>query len=249
MSGLDYSVHLGPAAVTVPPANPLLASLPPDAMQRLSPHLRSVRLKPKQVLHKQGEKIQEVYFPTGGACSIIELMQDGQAAEIATIGDEGVLGGSVYFGQDESFTQSVVQVPGQHTDVMRAETFNAEMSRKGALFSRIVRYHQALLTQVMQTTVCNGLHSAEQRCCRWLLMTHDRIRRDEFPLTHETLAMMLGVRRPTITLIAAALQRSGLIHYRRGWMRILDRAGLELASWECYDTINDRVRRMMRESR
>jgi CRP-like cAMP-binding protein len=246
MSGLAYSTP----AVAAPPAstaaNQLLASLPTDDLQRLRPLLRGVRLKPKQILHKQGDQIREVYFPAGGACSIIELMQDGQAAEIATVGDEGVLGSSVYFGQVESFTQSVVQVPGPWADVLSTEAFNAEMARKGALFHRIVNYHQALMTQIMQTTVCNGLHSAEQRCCRWLLMMHDRIRHDEFPLTHETLAMMLGVRRPTITLIAASLQRAGLIHYRRGCMRILHRAGLELASCECYQTITDRVRRVMR---
>jgi CRP-like cAMP-binding protein len=245
MSGLTYS----DSAVIAPPAsatNQLLSSLPADDLQRIRPHLRSVRLRPKQILHKQGDRIREVYFPTGGVCSIIELMQDGQAAEIATVGDEGLLGGSVYFGQDESFTQSVVQVPGQSADVLTAEAFNAEMARKGALFTRTVKYHQALMTQVMQTTVCNGLHSAEQRCCRWLLMTHDRVRRDEFPLTHETLAMMLGVRRPTITLIAASLQRAGLIHYRRGSMKILHRGGLELASCECYRTITDRVGRLMR---
>ncbi len=247
MSGLAYSSTTAVPAPTSAPANRLLASLPADDLQRLRPHLRSVRLKPKQILHKQGDKIREVYFPTGGACSIIELMQDGQAAEIATVGDEGLLGGAVYFGQEESFTQSVVQVPGQWADVMTAEAFNAEMARKGALFIRIIRYHQALMTQVMQTTVCNGLHSAEQRCCRWLLMTHDRVKRDEFALTHETLAMMLGVRRPTITLIAAALQRAGLIHYRRGCMKILNRAGLERASCECYQTINDRVKRLMKE--
>jgi CRP-like cAMP-binding protein len=247
MSGLSYST---PAIGAPPPqaaTNQLLASLPNDDLQRLRPHLRTVRLRAKQSLHKQGEPIREVYFPTGGACSIIELMQDGQAAEIATVGSEGLLGGSVYFGQEESFTQSVVQVPGQWADVLTTEAFNAEMARKGALFIRTITYHQALMTQVMQTTVCNGLHSAEQRCCRWLLMSHDRIQRDEFPLTHETLAMMLGVRRPTITLIAAALQRAGLIRYRRGSMKILNRTGLELASCECYQTITDRVRRLMHE--
>jgi CRP-like cAMP-binding protein len=245
MSGLAYSTP----AVGTPPATPavnkLLASLPADDLQRLRPHLRTIRLRPKQVLHKQGEKIRDVYFPTGGACSIIELMQDGQAAEIATVGDEGMLGGSVYFGQEESFTQSVVQVPGQLADVLSTEVFNAEMSTKGALFVRAMRYQQALMTQIMQTTVCNGLHSAEQRCCRWLLMMHDRVKRDEFPLTHETLAMMLGVRRPTITLIAAALQRAGFIHYRRGYMKILSRTQLAAASCECYQTITDRVRRLM----
>ena len=244
MSGLAYSRPVVAAPATSS-TNQLLASLPADDLERLRPHLRSVRLRPKQVLHKQGDRIRDVYFLTGGVCSIIELMQDGQAAEIATVGDEGLLGGSVYFGQDESFTQSVVQVPGQWADVMTTEAFNAEMARKGALFSRILKYHQALMTQVMQTSVCNGLHSAEQRCCRWLLMTHDRIKRDEFPLTHETLAMMLGVRRPTITLIAASLQRAGMIHYRRGSMKVLSRAGLELAACECYQTITDRVTRLM----
>jgi CRP-like cAMP-binding protein len=115
------------------------------------------------------------------------------------------------------------------------------------LFLRIVSYHQVLLTQIMQTTVCNGLHSAEQRCCRWLLMMHDRIKRDAFPVTHETLAMLLGVRRPTITLIAASLQRAGLIHYHRGCMEIRHRGGLELAACECYQTISDRVRRLMHD--
>jgi CRP-like cAMP-binding protein len=187
-----------------------------------------------------------VYFPTGGACSIIELLQDGQAAEIATVGHEGVLGSFVHFGQEESFTQTVVQVPGQWAEVLPSDAFNAEMARKGLLFHHVVRYHQALLTQVMQMAVCNGLHSAEQRCCRWLLTTHDRLNRDDFPLTHETLAMMLGVRRPTITLIAAALQKAGLIHYRRGCMKILNRRQLELASCECYETVKERVRRIMR---
>jgi CRP-like cAMP-binding protein len=243
MSGLAY-----PPSTAAPGAlycNQLLASLPGEDLKRLRPRLRNVRLKARQVLHKQGEKIREVYFLAGGACSIIELMQDGQAAEIATVGDEGLIGGLVFFGQDESFTQAVVQVPAPSADVLSVEDFKAEMARKGALFTRTVRYHQALMTQVMQTTVCNGLHSAEQRCCRWLLMTQDRVKLDEFPLTHETLAMMLGVRRPTITLIAAGLQREGVLQYRRGNMRILNRLALEKVSCECYRTINERVGRVM----
>ena len=150
MSGLAYSTPVAGTAPATPAVNKLLASLPPDDLQRLRPHLRSVRLRPKQVLHKQGDRIRDVYFPTGGACSIIELMQDGQAAEIATVGDEGMLGGSVYFGQEESFTQSVVQVPGQMADVLSTEVFNDEMSRKGALFVRAMKYQQALMTQIMQ---------------------------------------------------------------------------------------------------
>ncbi len=244
MSSLDTTSTMALAA-PVTATNGVLASLPADDLRRLRPQLRSVRLRARQVLHKQGEKIRDVYFPAGGACSIVELLQDGQTAEVATVGREGLLGWSVYFGQEESFTQSVVQVPGQRADVLTADAFNLEMSRNGAFFAHVVRYHHALLTQVMQTTVCNGLHSAEQRCCRWLLMTHDRVKADEFPLTHETLATMLGVRRPTITLIAASLQRAGLIHYRRGWMTILNRRQLERASCECYDTIVERTRRIM----
>ncbi len=243
MSGLAY-----PPPTPAPPGlsgNKLLASLPGDDLKRLRPRLRSVRLKARQVLHKQGDKVRDVYFLAGGAVSIIELMQDGQAAEIATVGDEGLIGGLVFFGQEESFTQSVVQVPSHSADIMAVEDFKEEMAKKGPFFLRTVRYHQALMTQVMQTTVCNGLHSAEQRCCRWLLMTHDRVRLDEFPLTHETLAMMLGVRRPTITLIAAGLQRAGVLQYRRGNMKILNRAALERASCECYRTINERVGRLM----
>jgi hypothetical protein len=139
MSGLAYSTPVIGAPPPQAATNQLLASLPNDDLQRLRPHLRTVRLRAKQVLHKQGDRIREVYFPTGGAYSIIELMQDGQAAEIATVGAEGLLGGSVYFGQEESFTQSVVQVPGQWADVLTTEAFNAEMARKGALFIRTIQ--------------------------------------------------------------------------------------------------------------
>jgi CRP-like cAMP-binding protein len=121
------------------------------------------------------------------------------------------------------------------------------MNRRGAFYNRIIRYSQAFSTQIMQTTVCNGLHSVEQRCCRWLLMTHDRVRKNEFDLTHEFLAVMLGVRRPTVTLIAAALQMKGFIHYRRGSMTITDRAGLEKTSCECYEVVKGNFARLLPE--
>jgi CRP-like cAMP-binding protein len=128
---------------------------------------------------------------------------------------------------------------------MSAELFNAEMEKRGAFYNHLVRYNQALMSQIMQTTVCNGLHSAEQRCCRWLLMSHDRAGADEFPLTHEFLATMLGVRRPTVTIVANQLQQAGLIQYRRGSVRITDRTKLEAASCECYATVREQMRRLM----
>ncbi|RPI56783.1 MAG: Crp/Fnr family transcriptional regulator [Acidobacteria bacterium] len=229
--------------------NKLLASLPLEDYQRIAPHLRSVPMKLKQVLHKQDEPIQDVYFPSGGACSLVKTLRDGQAAEVATIGAEGAVGASVFFGQRIAECDVLVQVAGPVADAMKADMFNSEMERRGAFFNRVIRYNQALMSQIMQTTACNGLHSAEQRCCRWLLMTHDRAGCDEFTLTHEFLATMLGVRRPTVTIVAATLQARGLIQYRRGSVAIADRAGLESASCECYQTVKATWDRLLPELR
>lgn len=231
----------------VPSQNRLLRTLPSDEYARISPQLHAVSMKAKEVFHKQGEPIREVYFPGGGACSLTKVMQDGNVAEIATVGNEGMLGASVFFGDDLSTGEALVQVADGGAHTMRTEAFILEMSRHGAFYNRIIRYSQAFTTQIMQTTVCNGLHSAEERCCRWLLMTHDRVRKNEFELTHEFLAVMLGVRRPTITIIAANLQLAGLIHYRRGFMTIVDRPGLEKASCECYETVKANFARLLPE--
>jgi CRP-like cAMP-binding protein len=225
----------------------LLQSLPAEEYARIAPQLHAVSMKAKEVFHKQGEEIRQVYFPGGGACSLIKVMQDGTVAEIATIGNEGMIGVGVFFGDDLSTGEALVQVPDGEAHTMSVEAFIHEMNRRGAFYNRIIRYSQAFATQIMQTTVCNGLHSAEQRCCRWLLMTHDRVRRDEFELTHEFLATMLGVRRPTVSIIALDLQLRGLIHYRRGFMTIVDRAGLEKASCECYETVRENFARLMPE--
>jgi len=222
---------------SAPPFNKLLASLPADDYQRILPHIKTVPLRFKQVLHKQGERIQDIYFPGGGACSMTKVMENGEAAEIATIGNEGLVGASVFFGDDQSIGETLIQVPDGSGYVMALEPFMAEMERRGAFYNRVIRYYQALMTQVMQTTVCNGLHSAEQRCCRWLLMTHDRVGGDELKLTHEFLAIMLGVRRQTVTVVAGTLQRAGFIKYTHGHVTILDRKALEAASCECYAVI------------
>jgi CRP-like cAMP-binding protein len=225
--------------------NKLLASLPVEDYQRIAPSLSTVPMKLKQVVHRQDEPIEYVYFPGGGAFSLVRTLQDGQVAEVATVGAEGAVGAGVFFGQRVADCDVLVQLTGPGAQAMTTERFNAEMERRGALYNCVVRYNQALTTQIMQSTACNGLHSAEQRCCRWLLMTHDRAGADEFRLTHEFLATMLGVRRPTVTLVANALQNAGLIQYRRGSVKIVDRARLEAASCECYATVRNQMRRLL----
>jgi CRP-like cAMP-binding protein len=225
--------------------NRLLASLPVEEYQRIVPRMRSVPLTPRQVVQKQDERIHDVYFPNGGAVSLVKTLHDGQVAEVATVGAEGAVGTSVFFGQEFADCDVIVQLSGPGALAMSADAFTAEMDNRGAFFNHVVRYNQALMSQIMQTTVCNGLHSAEQRCCRWLLMTSDRAASDEFKITHELLATMLGVRRPTVTLVAASLQKAGLIDYRRGTVKIVDREKLEAASCECYRTVKEQMRRLL----
>ena len=247
ITGLDTEETATSPVVTAAPTNRLLQPLPAEEYARIIPELRAVAMKAKQVFHKQGERIRDVYFPGGGACSLTKVMQDGSVAEIATIGNEGMVGAGVFFGDHIAAGEALVQVPDGVAHTMSVDAFVAEMNHRGAFYNRIIRYYQAFTTHVMQTTACNGLHSVEKRCCRWLLMTHDRVRTDEFQLTHEFLAVMLGVRRPTVTLIAARLQREGLIQYRRGFVRIVNRPGLEKASCECYETVKNNFARLMPE--
>jgi CRP-like cAMP-binding protein len=242
------ATFLGGHVFTHPPnhnGNKLLASLPLDEYQRIVPHLRSVPMKIKQLVHKQDQPIDDVVFPNGGILSLVKTLQDGQVAEVASVGAEGAVGASVFFGQQLADCNVIVQLAGPGAHAMSADVFKAEMEKRGSFFNHVVRYNQALMSQIMQTTACNGLHSAEQRCCRWLLMTSDRAGSDEFPMTHELLATMLGVRRPTVTLVAANLQQAGLIQYRRGSVKILDRQKLENASCECYRTVKDQMRRLL----
>jgi CRP-like cAMP-binding protein len=214
--------------------NQLLASLPFEDYQRVSSDLTWRSLKVRQVLHKHGEPVSEVYFPGRSVCSITNMMEDGGLVEVATVGREGLVGISAVFGAPVATGDAFVQVAAEPAAVMTIDAFRREMERRGAFFDRVTRYSQAFVTMLMQSVACNGLHSAEQRCCRWLLMTHDRIAQDEFPLTHEFLAIMLGVRRPTVTLVMADLTRAGIVSHVRGHIRIVDRHGLEAASCECY---------------
>jgi len=194
-------------------------------------------VKVRQVLHKHGEPISEVYFPGRSVCSITNVMEDGSAVEVATVGREGLVGVSAVFGAPVASGQAFVQIAGEPAAVMSIDAFRLEMDRRGGFYDIVTRYSQAFVNMLMQSVACNGLHSAEQRCCRWLLMSHDRIAQDEFPLTHELLAIMLGVRRPTVTLVMADLARAGIVSYVRGHIRIVDRKALEAASCECYRNV------------
>ena len=235
----------GHSAVAAPSVNRILSSLPHEDFQRIAPHLKLVPLRSKDVFIKQGEPISNVLFPDGGVCSLVRVTEDGQAAEVAPVGNEGAIGMSVFFGQPDSAFDVIVQVPGPAGRALPAEIFKAEMAVRGALFNRIVRYNEALMSQVMQTATCNALHSAEERCARWLLMTHDRIGQDHFPLTHELVATMLGVRRPTVTLVVAALEKAGLISHGRANVTILDRDGLERTACECYRSVKTTFGRLL----
>jgi CRP-like cAMP-binding protein len=220
-----------------PPAgnpNRLLAALPAAEYSRILPLLTVVPLKLKQIIHKPGERIRDVYFPGGGFCSMLTLLEDGSMVEIATIGREGMVGVSASL--DSVPVMSVAMVQGE-TDTcyrMNTDAFCQEIDRRGALHKLTTHYAQALFGFVAQSTACNAIHSVEQRLARWLLMAQDRMGSNEFPLTQEFVAMMLGTSRPTVTVVAGTLQKAGLIQYRHGRVTIVDRESLEAASCECY---------------
>ena len=217
--------------------NLLLAGLPADEQDRLWPDLQVINLRLRNFLYKLGEPTDHVYFPGGGFCSLVTVLHDGSMVEVATIGREGMVGVDATLDGDR-LSSSAVMVQGE-SDIcyrMKARSFRREMDRHGAFYALITRYMQAMMGTVMQSTACNAVHSVEERLARWLLMAQDRMESAEFPLTQEFVAMMLGATRPTVTVVAGSLQRAGLISYRRGLVRVLNRKKLELASCECYST-------------
>ena len=216
-----------------PPANRLLGLLSPRDYSRLRPHLHRVTLEYRQSLYRAHKPIEFVYFIETGVGSLVNTMANGQAAEVGTIGNEGLVGLPLVFGDDRTPTSVYVQVPGVGLR-MKAELFQKEMARSASVRTVMLHYGHAFFNQVAQSAACNHFHSLEQRCCRWMLMTHDRMQSHEFLLTQEFLAMMLGVQRTGVTAVAGMLQRAGLIRYRRGNVTIIDRPGLERLSCECY---------------
>jgi CRP-like cAMP-binding protein len=226
------------------PKNKLLACLPREDFDRMRPHLRTGATHVKQVFHSANEPIRDVVFLNGGVASITTVMLDGNMVEVATVGDEGLVGIEAYFGGGVSAGETMMQVPDTSAEFMAVDSFRQELDRRGPLFDCVQRYSQGLLTLIMRSTGCIALHEVQDRCCRWLLMAHDRVRRDDFQLSHEFLAMMLGSTRPTVTVVAGVLQRAGLITYKHGHITILDREGLENASCECYPAVRAQFDRL-----
>jgi CRP-like cAMP-binding protein len=235
-----------PPASVARQGNRLLAALPPEDFGRLRPFLTSIPVHVKQVLQKGGEPIRAVYFPNGGVASITTVLPDGTQVEAATVGDEGMLGVEAFLGADAVAPgETLIQVPDTSAEMMSVEDFRREIAKQGAFHDLIGRYTQVVIAQMMQSTACNALHQVPQRCARWLLTTHDRMHEQDFNLSHEFLAVMLGVQRPTVSVVAGTLQQAGLIRYSHGRVTVRDRKGLEAAACECYPIIRahfDRLR-------
>jgi CRP-like cAMP-binding protein len=223
--------------------NRLLVALPRDEYDRLRPRVEKVSLPLRDILYEANGYIAHVFFPLHGVVSLV-IMDGGFTLEVGVIGNEGLVGTPVFLGSDRSPTRAIAQIPGEALR-MEATVFQKEMRRGGPLYGLIQRYTQTMINQISQSIVCNHRHSVEKRMCRWLLMSHDRVGADEFPLTHEFLAQMLGVRRPSVTAVAGTLQKAGLISYHRGRITVLDRQRLEAASCECYDVVAKELDRLL----
>jgi CRP-like cAMP-binding protein len=224
--------------------NHLLAVLPPSEFLELRPFLTTTRLAAKAHLADPHRPIDAVYFPLDAVISMGAAAETGETVEVGSIGCEGMVGLAVFFGADRSTSRVVVQIAGD-AERLDAVVLQREAARLPA-FQRLLKlYAQAFMTQVAQSTACNRLHPAEERLARWLLICRDRIGRDDIPITHETMAVMLGVRRATVTEAAGTLQRQGLIRYRRGVVSIADRPRLEAASCECYGSVREEFDRLL----
>jgi len=224
------------AALSSPKQNQLLAKLPPEDYERLRPNLDPTPLPLGTVIYESGGRQEYVYFPTDSIVSLLQVMQDGTSAEIAVVGNEGIVGFALFMGGQSSPSRGVVQNAGQ-AHRLKASNLKAEFERGGALQHILLRYTQALITQMSQTAVCNRLHSVEQQLCRWLLLSLDRLPSNELIMTQALIANMLGVRRAGVTEAAGKLQADGLITYSRGRITVLDRPRLEKRVCECYSVV------------
>ena len=231
-----------------PAENFLLCSLPSAERERLLPHLQPVTFLLGQVVYEPGERIDYCYFPTSSVVSLLYTTQDGTTAEMGLVGSEGVLGVALFLGGESTCSRALVPVAGEAFR-LPAKLLRQEFAHPGPLQHLLLRYTQALITQISQTAVCNRLHSVEQRLCRWLLLCQDRRNGSELLMTQELIANMLGGRRESVTVAAGHLQDAGLIHYCRGHINILDRDGLESNVCECYRIVEDEFDRLFGKTR
>lgn len=227
-----------------PKQNRLLAALPVEEWERWLPALEPVDMPLGEVLYESGVAMTHVYFPTTSIASLLYVMEDGASAEIAVVGNEGIVGISLFMGGETTPSRSVVQSAGRGFR-MPAQLLKDEFNRSGPVLHLLLRYTQALITQMAQTAVCNRHHSLDQQLCRWLLLSLDRLEGSELVMTQELIANMLGVRREGVTEAASSLQRDGLIRYRRGHITVENRAGLEQRTCECYEVVRKEYERLL----
>ena len=231
-----------------PNQNHLLAALPTAEFERLAPHLELVPMPLGEILYEPGEQMQHAYFPTTAIVSLHYVMESGASAESAGVGNEGVVGISLFMGGNTTPSSAVVQTAG-HGYRMESRLLKQEFDRAGLMQRLLLRYTQALITQMFQTAACNRHHSIEQQLCRWLLLTLDRLPSNELVMTHELVASMLGVRREGISEAAGKLQQAGFIRYRRGHITVLERSGLEARVCECYAVVKKELNRLLSDVR
>jgi CRP-like cAMP-binding protein len=227
-----------------PRENQLLAALPEAELQRWLPHLEYVEMRLGEVLYESGGALAHVYFPITAIVSLLYVMESGASAEIAVVGNEGILGIALFMGGGSTPSRAVVQSAGRGFR-LKAPLMKVEFDRAGPVLHLLLRYTQALITQMSQTAVCNRHHSLDQQLCRWLLLSLDRLQGNELVMTQELIANMLGVRREGVTEGALKLQQAGLIRYGRGHITALDRKGLEKRSCECYAVVKKEYDRLL----
>jgi CRP-like cAMP-binding protein len=227
-----------------PQQNHILAALPQPARERLFPHLELVRLPLGKALYESGDKLRHIYFPTDSIVSLLYVLKDGGSAEIAVVGNDGAIGVALFMGGETTTNRAIVQSAGGAYQLTGAR-LKEEFERHGELLHVLLRYTQALLTQMAQTAVCNRHHSIEQQLCRWLLLSLDRLPNNKVTMTQQLIANMLGVRREGVTDAASKLQARGVINYSRGQIDVLDRPLLEELSCECYAVVKQETDRLL----
>jgi len=235
---------IGRNMLAEPKENHLLAALPAEIFERIFPHLELIEMPLGKVLYESGGLLQYVYFPTSAIVSLLYMMENGATAEIAGVGNEGVVGISVFMGGKSTPSMAAVYIAG-YGYRLKTRLMMDEFNRAGPLMRLLLLYTQALITQMAQTAVCNRHHTVEQQLCRWLLLTLDRSGSNELIMTQEMISTLLGVRREGVTASAGNLQREGLISYRRGHISVLDRSGLELHTCECYQVVKNEFQRLL----